>query len=57
MLSPENPILAIARETINVAESNFCEYRARYGLDRPWLLDEPLGELELSDMPAWFART
>ena len=57
VLSPDNPILAIARETIDVAEANFLEYRDRYGLERPWLLDEPLGELELSDMPPWFART
>lgn len=57
VLSPENPILAIARETIDLAEANFVTFRDRYGLDRPWLLDEPLAELDLADMPAWFART
>lgn len=43
---------AIAR-----ADKNWQEYAKRYGLDgTPWLLQEPIQELDLSVMPSWFSR-
>ena len=57
VLSPANPILDIAREAIARAEANYREHVERFGLDSPWLLNAPLAELELTDMPAWFGRS
>lgn len=57
ILSPENPILTFASNTIATAEENYRLYRDRYGLKTPWTLDEPLVELELAAMPGWYGRT
>ena len=57
ILSPKNPILDIAREWIGRAEENYRDFVDRLGLKQPWLLDDPLAELEIADLPAWFART
>lgn len=55
-LSPGNPILQYARETIERALDHFKTYRAAFGEDRPWILAEPIDELDLDDLPQWFGR-
>lgn len=56
MLSPGNPVFDIARGTIAAAEANYADFMARFGAAKPWRLDEPLVELDISHMPAWWGR-
>jgi hypothetical protein len=56
-LSPGNGILDVARATINKAEDAYRLYLDRFGPDLPWVLNEPVRELDLSDLPAWYGRT
>lgn len=56
-LSPGNGILDIARTTLAKAEDNYREFVDRFGLDTPWLLSEPLEELDINDMPPWAFRS
>lgn len=55
-LSPGNPILDYARQTINRAIDHFKTYRAAFGDDRPWILAEPIDELDIDELPQWFGR-
>ncbi|KTS11452.1 PD-(D/E)XK nuclease-like domain-containing protein, partial [Methylobacterium indicum] len=54
-LSAGNPILDIARMVILRAEDNWRRLTAQFGFDTPWLEAQPLEELDLSEMPGWFA--
>lgn len=56
MLSPGNPVFDIARSTISAAEANYADFMSRFGPEKPWLLEEPLTELDISHLPAWWGR-
>lgn len=54
--SPGNGVLDIARKTIEQAIHNWETYTERFGLETPWLLSEPLDELAVEELPAWWGR-
>lgn len=56
MLSPGNPVLTVARTTLDMAETNYAEMMATYGPAQPWLIQAPLAELEIAELPAWWGR-
>jgi hypothetical protein len=51
-----NDIFRLGRVALDRAEKNYKAYFERYGLDKAWLLAEPIVELDVNDLPAWFAR-
>lgn len=55
-VSPGNGILDVARATLAKAEDNYRRFLDRFGFDQPWVLDEPLAELDINDLPAWAFR-
>ena len=55
VLSPNNPILEIARREIDVAVENYKDYLQRFG-EEQWLLIEDPQELDMSEMPAYWGR-
>lgn len=55
-LSPGNPILEIGRRTIEIAERNWTENNARFAPGEPWLMAEPLSELDINELPQWWGR-
>ena len=55
-LSPGNGVLDLARATLAKAEENYRTFVNRFGLDNPWVIAEPLEELDLNDLPAWAFR-
>jgi hypothetical protein len=57
MLSPGNPILKAARAVLDRADENYRLYMEKFGPAKPWIISEPLEELDLNDLPAWFGRT
>lgn len=56
VLSPANPILEAATADIEIAEDNLKAFMDRFGPDTPWIIDEPLSELDMNDLPAWHGR-
>ena len=52
-ISPENPLLEIAKVTIRQAEENFRDFAATFGPAVPWLRPAPLDELDISQLPRW----
>jgi len=55
-LSPGNGVLDLARATLVKAEENYRAFADRFGLDNPWVIAEPLEELDVNDLPAWAFR-
>ncbi len=55
-LSPANGLRDIARTTLRIAEQNYREHVARFGFDLPWVLAEPLEEIDINSLPAWAFR-
>jgi len=55
-LSPGNGVLDLARATLAKAEENYRTFVDRFGLDNPWVIAEPLEELDLNDLPSWSFR-
>lgn len=56
-LSPGNPILDAARVMLERALDNFKTFRDRHGLDgEPWVHPEPVGEVDITELPAWWGR-
>lgn len=55
-LSPGNPIFDIAKVALRRAEQNFLEYMRRFGPSTPWVIEEPVEELDITDLPQWHAR-
>lgn len=55
-ISPGNPILTIARETIVKAENNYRAWMDRFGPTTPWVLVDPVSEITVDQLPAWYAR-
>jgi len=56
MLSPGNPMLDVATQALRKADENWTDYVNRFGLETPWVRAEPLRELAIESMPAWYAR-
>lgn len=56
ILSPQNPILEIARRQIEEATDNYKAYMDKFGTDQMWLLIEKPQELAIEDLPSWFGR-
>lgn len=56
-LSPGNPILDVGRRSIDLARTRFLEYLARFGSERAWIIQEPLSELDQSELPPWWGRS
>jgi len=54
VLSPANPILEIGRSYITRAEHNYKKYMHTHGADTPWLIAEPLDEMDISELPTWY---
>jgi len=52
-LSPGNPILEAGRRDIERAIERYKEFVGRFGLNEPWVLVEPVSELDINDLPAW----
>lgn len=55
-LSPGNPILEHAAADIDRALLVYRRFMERFGPDAMWVLQEPVEELDVSAMPAWFGR-
>lgn len=55
-VSPGNGILDLARATLSKSEENYRAFVDRFGLDQPWVIEEPLEELDIADLPAWAFR-
>jgi hypothetical protein len=51
-LSKGNGVLDLARRKIEKAEDNWRFYMEKFGADVPWLLEEPLDELAVEELPA-----
>lgn len=54
-LSPGNPILDTGRQHRDLALASYVAGFEEYGTDM-WLKREPVSELDLTDLPMWFAR-
>ena len=55
-LSLENEICLIAQYQIDQALSNYVRFVKRFGFDRPWREAAQIRELDISHLPAWYAR-
>ncbi|MFE1598224.1 PD-(D/E)XK nuclease-like domain-containing protein [Methylobacterium sp. ID0610] len=55
-LSPGNEVLAKAEKTVELALWNYVAARREHGLDAPWVNHDPLTEIDITDLPAWWAR-
>ncbi|MBZ5761536.1 PD-(D/E)XK nuclease-like domain-containing protein [Rhizobium sp. VS19-DR104.2] len=53
-LSPDNPCFEIARKRIDRAVANYKKYMEEFGPDTAWVLDEPLEEIDPTDLPAFY---
>lgn len=51
-----NPAFALGQAQLDRAEKNFGAYLKKFGLSNPWVLDEPIEEFDVNDMPPWFLR-
>lgn len=52
-LSPGNGLFDYATASIERAEENYRAFLDRFGLGQPWVLAEPLSEIDINDIPAW----
>jgi hypothetical protein len=53
-LSPENPLFEMARGRIVRAVRNYQRYMEEFGSDCAWVLNEPLIEIDETDLPAFY---
>lgn len=53
-LSPNNPLFEMARGRINRAVANYQKFMEAFGTDKAWILDEPLEEIDETDLPAFY---
>ena len=53
--SPDNPIAEIAQDHIDHALTIWDQFYQQFGTEM-WLLTDPVEELSIDEMPAWFAR-
>ena len=55
-LSPLNQILTIANANAAQALANYVACAERFGFDNPWLISEPVEEIDINDLPTWAWR-
>lgn len=55
-VSPGNGLLDFARATLAKAEENYKTFVERFGVDSPWIIEQPLEELDFNELPAWAYR-
>lgn len=53
-LSPGNPTFTMARDRINRAIRNYHRFMDEFGPDTAWVLNEPLEEIDETDLPAFY---
>lgn len=53
-ISPGNPLLTTARQTITKAVWNYRRYLAEFGTAAAWVPSTPLDELDETDLPIWW---
>lgn len=56
VLSPTNPIVEFAGRQREEALRRYAQAMEAFGPDTPWIIPEPLAELDMSEMPAWYGR-
>lgn len=56
-LSPGNPILDTGRRDIEYALSRYREFMNKFGPDTAWVLADPVSEIDINELPAWWARS
>ena len=56
VLSPPNPILEISRAEIDKALATYVRCMKEFEPGQPWLEYEPLAEITIDELPAFFAR-
>lgn len=56
ILSPANPMIEVANRHREEALQRYADFMQRFGPNEMWLLAEPLAELDISEMPAWYGR-
>lgn len=55
-LSPGNPVLEIGRMSIEHAIGRYKDFAQRFAADEPWTLSEPVEELTVDQLPAYYGR-
>ena len=57
IVSPQNPILEIARREIDLATDNYKAFMDKFGPNQMWITTDEPQELAMEDMPQWAFRT
>jgi hypothetical protein len=52
-LSPGNGLFDLASASLAKAEENYRRFASDFGFEKPWVLSEPLEEIDVNDIPAW----
>lgn len=55
-LSYDNPLVAYETEQIDVAIKHYKEWLGKFGTDKLWFLDEPVTELDASELPMRYGQ-
>lgn len=55
-ISSGNPILDVAAGSIRNALETYRTFMAAFGPDEMWVLTDPVNELDIAELPAWWAR-
>jgi len=56
IISPGNPILEVAGQSVTKAKANYAAYMNELGTEQMWLLESAPRELFMEDLPIWYAR-
>lgn len=55
-LSPGNPILEAGRASIEMAINRYETFHDKFGTDIAWILQEPVEELDINELPNWWGQ-
>jgi hypothetical protein len=55
-LSPQNDILEVGRGTVRKAADNWKAFHEQFPEGLPWVIADPIEELDYNELPAWWAR-
>lgn len=55
-ISPGSPVLDAGRSAALVAMENYQRFMRDFGTDAAWVLVDPVEELDIGEMPAWYGR-
>lgn len=56
-ISPGNPVLEVGRRDVERAIDNYLRWMEKFGPSTPWVLAEPVRELDINDLPNWWGQT